>query len=64
MEVSLTRKSRGARRQEDAMPRPDTYVREGMIAPELSLPTLDGEWFDLRDLRGTPVLVSFLRHAG
>jgi hypothetical protein len=28
------------------------------------LPTLEGTSFDLEDLRGRPVLVSFLRHAG
>jgi hypothetical protein len=36
----------------------------GGPAPPLALPTLDGEPFDLRGLRGQPVLVSFLRHAG
>lgn len=38
--------------------------RPGDPAPELRLPTLDGDRTDLRDLRGRPVLVSFLRHAG
>jgi hypothetical protein len=36
----------------------------GEPAPPLALPTLDGEPFDLRGLRGRPVLVVFLRHAG
>lgn len=36
----------------------------GEPAPPLALPTLDAEPFDLRWLRGQPVLVSFLRHAG
>ena len=36
----------------------------GEPAPPLALPTLDGEPVDLRGLRGRPVLVSFLRHAG
>jgi peroxiredoxin len=36
----------------------------GDIAPALELPTLTGDAFDLADLRGRPVLVSFLRHAG
>ena len=36
----------------------------GRMAPGLTLPTLQGTAFDLEDLRGTPVLVSFLRHAG
>lgn len=36
----------------------------GEPAPPLALSTLDGEPFDLRGLRGRPVLVSFLRHAG
>ena len=30
----------------------------------LALPTLDGAPFDLRGLRGRPLLVCFLRHAG
>ena len=36
----------------------------GQPAPELVLPDLDGTVTALRDLRGRPVLVSFLRHAG
>jgi peroxiredoxin len=36
----------------------------GDIAPALELPTLTGDAFDLADLRGRAVLVSFLRHAG
>jgi peroxiredoxin len=36
----------------------------GEPAPPLALPTLDGEPFDLRWLRGQSVLVTFLRHAG
>jgi peroxiredoxin len=36
----------------------------GDPAPALALPTLEGTSFDLEDLRGRPVLVSFLRHAG
>jgi hypothetical protein len=36
----------------------------GAPAPPLALPRLDGEPFDLRWLRGRPVLVVFLRHAG
>ncbi len=38
--------------------------RAGDAAPQLVLPTLAGETFDLADARGRPVLVSFLRHAG
>lgn len=33
-------------------------------APPLDLPTLDGAVWNLADLRGRRVLVSFLRHAG
>lgn len=33
-------------------------------APPLRLPDLDGRLHDLADLRGRPVLVSFLRHTG
>jgi len=36
----------------------------GEPAAPLALPTLDGAPFDLRGLRGQPVLVTFLRHAG
>ncbi len=36
----------------------------GEPAPPLRLPDLSGRHRDLRDLRGRPVLVSFLRHAG
>ncbi len=36
----------------------------GDTAPPLDLPTLRGGRVALRDLRGRPVLVSFLRHAG
>lgn len=38
--------------------------RVGEPAPPLELPTLDGGSLRLEDLRGRPVLVSFLRHAG
>jgi hypothetical protein len=38
--------------------------RVGDRAPRLVLPDLDGTVTALRDLRGRPVLVSFLRHAG
>ena len=36
----------------------------GDRAPRLVLPDLDGTVTALEDLRGRPVLVSFLRHAG
>jgi peroxiredoxin len=36
----------------------------GDPAPDLTLPDLRGVPASLRDLRGRPVLVSFLRHAG
>ena len=36
----------------------------GDSAPSLDLPTIDGARFDLSELRGTPVVVSFLRQAG
>lgn len=36
----------------------------GDPAPELDLPTVDGERIRLTDLAGRPVIVSFLRHAG
>jgi peroxiredoxin len=36
----------------------------GLAAPDLTLPDLAGTWRSLADLRGRPVLVSFLRHAG
>ncbi len=36
----------------------------GDLAPPLELPTIDGGAFRLDKLRGHPVLVSFLRHAG
>lgn len=36
----------------------------GEPAPELALPTLDGERFDLREREAPLALVSFLRHAG
>jgi peroxiredoxin len=36
----------------------------GQPAPALSLPTLTGEGIELAGLRGSLVLVSFLRHAG
>jgi hypothetical protein len=36
----------------------------GDPAPPLDLPVLGGGRLDLAALRGTPVLVSFLRHAG
>lgn len=42
----------------------DTVVRVGALAPLLDLPTIDGGRFSLREERGHPMLVSFLRHAG
>jgi peroxiredoxin len=36
----------------------------GDPAPELTLPTRDGGTMRLEDLRGRPVLLTFLRHAG
>lgn len=36
----------------------------GDAAPQLRLPTVDGQPFDLVTLRGQHVLMSFLRHAG
>ena len=42
----------------------DQVIRVGVPAPPLDLPMLDGGRFDLREERGHPVLVSFLRHAG
>jgi peroxiredoxin len=36
----------------------------GDPAPPLSLPTIDGDVFDLATAPAQPVLVSFLRHAG
>ena len=41
-----------------------TAPRVGEPSPDLVLPDLRGQLTDLRDLRGRPVLVSFLRHAG
>jgi len=41
-----------------------TVVPVGTLAPPLDLPLLDGGPFSLREERGHPVLVSFLRHAG
>lgn len=38
--------------------------RPGDTAPQLQLPTIDGQPFDLAALGGRHVLVSFLRHAG
>ena len=38
--------------------------RIGEPAPQLRLPDLDGEVTALDDPAGSPVLVSFLRHAG
>jgi peroxiredoxin len=38
--------------------------RIGDPAPDLALPTLDGDDFRLERLRGRVVIVSFLRHAG
>jgi peroxiredoxin len=38
--------------------------RVGEAAPELALPTLDGEPFRLERLAGRVVVLSFLRHAG
>ena len=36
----------------------------GQPAPVLELPELDGGQLRLEDLRGRPVLLTFLRHAG
>lgn len=44
------------------MPHPVPKKRE--LAPLLRLPTVDGSVFDVASLRGTFVVVSFLRHAG
>ncbi len=41
-----------------------TAPTPGDRAPVLALPTLDDRTVDLAELRGRPVLVSFLRHAG
>jgi peroxiredoxin len=38
--------------------------RVGEPAPELRLPDLHGRATSIRDLRGRPTLVTFLRHAG
>lgn len=38
--------------------------RLGESAPPLELPDLDGNRVRLAELRGRPVLVSFLRHGG
>ncbi len=38
--------------------------QSGHAAPPLRLPTIDGQSFDLAEIRGRHVLVSFLRHAG
>lgn len=45
----------------ERLPKPPAV---GDRAPPLELPTLDGARFRLEDLRGQPLLVSFLRHAG
>lgn len=42
----------------------DAVARVGALAPPLDLPLLDGGRLSLREERGHPVLVSFLRHAG
>ncbi len=47
-----------------ASPRMPGAPRAGDPAPALALPDLDGTRVALDDLRGRPVLVSFLRHAG
>ena len=39
-------------------------VPVGMRAPPLDVPDLNGRPRGLRELRGKPVLVIFLRHAG
>jgi thioredoxin-dependent peroxiredoxin len=44
-------------------PLPDPLA-SGDLAPPLDLPVLGGGRLDLAALRGRPVLVSFLRHAG
>lgn len=45
----------------DAATRPPAV---GEVAPPLVLPSLDDGELDLSDLRGSAVLLSFLRHAG
>lgn len=39
-------------------------LQTGDTAPQLRLPTIDGQSFDLAATWGRHVLVSFLRHAG
>ena len=39
-------------------------LRPGGLAPGLELPTLAGGALRLEDLRGRPLIVTFLRHAG
>lgn len=43
---------------------PASTLSAGDPAPELALPTLDGDPFDLRQRNAPLALVSFLRHAG
>ncbi len=43
---------------------PPASLHTGDTAPQLRLPTVDGQSLDLAALRGHHVLVSFLRHAG
>ena len=45
-------------------PTPARAPTVGAPAPPLDLPLLDGGGFDLASLRGQPVLLTFLRHAG
>ncbi len=42
----------------------DPHPEVGQRAPGIELPDLDGRPTSLADLRGRPVLASFLRHAG
>jgi peroxiredoxin len=43
---------------------PLPVVREGDPAPEFTLEAVGGRRFSLRELRGRPVLLIFLRHLG
>ncbi|MBE2234722.1 MAG: redoxin domain-containing protein [Anaerolinea sp.] len=39
-------------------------IKPGDLAPDLTLTTLEGQSVALRDYRGRPVLLVFLRHLG
>ena len=41
-----------------------TLLREGDAAPDFTLGAVGGGQVSLRDLRGRPVLLVFLRHLG